>query len=132
MYNFIFMLDEASDFCKDTSGIFNLLAKVIFILKIAIPIIIVLLAMIDLGKAVMAGEEKAIKEAQGMLVKRLIYGVCIFFVVTIVQVVFGLVNRDVDGSGGGAWCWKVATCTNPWGEPCGDKNPDVNLNNDEE
>lgn len=105
----MFILDE---FCTGSVlNIFNLLAKVIFILKIAIPIIIVLLAMIDLGKAVMAGDDKQIKEAQGMLIKRLIYGVVIFFVVTVVQVVFGLVNQNV----GSSKCWTTATDLNPWG-----------------
>lgn len=104
----MFMLDA---FCEGSVlNIFNLIAKVIFILKIAIPIIIVLLATLDLGKAVMAGEEKAIKEAQGMLIKRLIYGVVIFLVVTIVQVVFKLVNQSVDAN----QCWTVATDLNPW------------------
>ena len=36
--------------------------KIINIIKIVIPIIIVILAMLDLGKAVMAGEEKEIKD----------------------------------------------------------------------
>jgi len=98
------------DFCTEAADIFNLIAKIIFILKIAIPIIIVILATIDLGKAVMAGEEKGIKEAQNMLIKRLIYGVAIFFVVTIVQVVFGLVNSNATNN----TCWSTATDLNPW------------------
>ncbi len=98
-------------FCEGSVlNIFNVIAKVIFILKIAIPIIIVILATLDLGKAVMAGEEKAIKEAQNMLIKRLIYGVAIFFVVTIVQVVFRLVNETV----GSSPCWYEATRLDPW------------------
>lgn len=113
MYNFMFLLDG---FCSGSVlRIFNVIAKVIFILKIAIPIIIVLLAMLDLGKAVMAGEEKAIKEAQGMLIKRLIYGVVIFFVVTVVQVVFGLVNNNVK-EGEGAKCWSCAVSGTPWAD----------------
>lgn len=105
----MFILDT---FCEGSVlNIFNVIAKVVFILKIAIPIIIVILATLDLGKAVMAGEEKAIKEAQNMLIKRLIYGVAIFFVVTIVQVVFKLVNQSV----GDSPCWSTATDLNPWG-----------------
>lgn len=84
-------LVQIADFCSDSKVIWVFLGKIVNILQIAIPVIIVLLATIDLGKAVMAGEDKKIKEAQSMLIKRLIYGVAIFFVVTIVQVVFGLV-----------------------------------------
>lgn len=93
------------DFCSETVQIWTVVGTVINIIKIVIPIIIVILAMLDLGKAVMAGEEKQIKEAQGMLVKRLIYGVVIFFVVTIVQVVFNLIGANTSNS----MCWKCAT-----------------------
>ena len=79
----MYILDAAATFCEDTVAIWKLIGLVINILKIAIPIIIVLMAMIDLGKAVMAGEDKEIKAAQKMLIKRLIYGVVIFFVVTL-------------------------------------------------
>ena len=107
----MFILDT---FCEGSVlNIFNLIGKIIFILKIAIPIIIVVLATLDLGKAVMAGEEKAIKEAQNMLIKRLIYGVAIFFVVTVVQVVFNLVNPNFGNND----CWKRVTSLNPWSDP---------------
>ena len=57
-------------FCESSAEIWQLVGKIINIIKIVIPIIIVILAMLDLGKAVMAGEEKEIKEAQKMLIKR--------------------------------------------------------------
>ena len=97
---------DASHFCEDAKQIFKLIGVVINILKIAIPIIIVLLAILDLGKAVMAGEEKQIKEAQKMLLKRIIYGVAIFFVVTILQVVFNLIGQSDYTS---SRCWECAT-----------------------
>lgn len=106
---------QVLDFCADSANIWQLVGNVINIIKIVIPIIIVILAMLDLGKAVMAGEEKEIKEAQKMLVKRLIYGVVIFFVVTLVQVVFNLVgssSADYDSS----ICWTCAT--RPNGDDC--------------
>lgn len=100
------------DFCTDSAAIWKLIGQVINIFKIVIPIIIVLLAMVDLGKAVMAGEEKEIKTAQKMLIKRLIYGVVIFFVVTLVQTVFGLVGSNTTNS----VCWDCAT--KPNGDVC--------------
>jgi len=97
-------INNASDFCSQTAQIWWLLGTIINIIKVVIPIIIILLALFDLGKAVMAGEEKEIKEAQKMLVKRLIYGVLIFFVVTIVTVVVGLVSNS--------WESNSKTCMN--------------------
>ena len=101
-------------FCESSAEIWQLVGKIINIIKIVIPIIIVVLAMLDLGKAVMAGEEKEIKEAQKMLIKRLIYGVVIFFVVT--KVVFNLIGRSVVEDD--AACWACAT--SPSGQVCKD------------
>lgn len=83
---------QVLDFCTDSQAIWQFLGHIVNILQIAIPIIIVLLGTLDLGKAVMAGEDKKIKEAQKMLIMRLIYGVAVFFVITIVKIVFGLVG----------------------------------------
>lgn len=105
------ILDEIGNiaqFCAQSAPIWKLIGTVINVVKIAIPIIIVLLAMFDLGKAVMAGEEKEIKEAQKMVIKRLIYGVVVFFVVTIVQVVFNLVGQNVQNDDSRI-CWICAT-----------------------
>ena len=77
-------------FCEDTKDIWKLVGKVIRIVLIVIPVIIVMLGTFDLGKAVMAGEDKEIKEAQKMFVKRLIYGVVILFIPYLVQAVYGL------------------------------------------
>ena len=101
-------------FCQDSVVVWTLIGQVVNLFKIVIPIIIVLLAMVDLGKAVMAGEEKEIKTAQKMLIKRLIYGVVIFFVVTLVQTVFGLVGGNAKGED--ALCWTCAT--NPKASGC--------------
>lgn len=87
------------EFCSKTSGIWSLIGFIIQIVRIAIPILIVLLGTIDLGKAVIAGDDKKIKEAQGMLIRRIIYGVAVFFVIVIVQAVFGaLGSRDTSSS----------------------------------
>ena len=117
MLNIINFLDDPvinpSNFCQESGQVWRLIGVVINIFKIAIPVIIVLLAMLDLGKAVMAGEEKEIKEAQKMLIKRLIYGVLIFFVVTIVQVIFNLIGTNLNEPGSdGVICWACATRPN--------------------
>jgi hypothetical protein len=111
----VLFLAEEWNFCIESANIWQLVGIVINIFKIAIPIIIVLLGMLDLGKAVMASKDDEIKAAQGLLVKRLIYGVVIFFVVTLVQLVFGLVGGNSDATGGRV-CWDCAT--NPQGPGC--------------
>ena len=82
---------------------------VIPLIQIGIPIILIILGMLDLGKAVVASKEDEIKSATKMLVKRAIYAVAIFFVVLIVQLVFGLLadNGEQAGAAANNWtsCW---------------------------
>ena len=60
------------------------------VIKVLIPILLVAYGMIDLTKAVMSNDEKVMKEAQGRFIKRIIYAVVIFFIVAIVQLIFGM------------------------------------------
>lgn len=86
---------------------------IIPLIQIGIPIILILLGMLDLGKAVVASKEDEIKAAQKLLIKRAIYALAIFFVVLIVQLVFGLLNstgnNDIESQGKN-WqdCWGEA------------------------
>ena len=81
---------------------------VIPLIQIGIPIILIVLGMLDLGKAVMASKEDEMKSAQKLLIKRAIYAVAIFFVVFIVQVVFGLIDNSGDlGQSNWITCWNT-------------------------
>ena len=95
----------ATDFCTDSKPIWKFLGHIVNIMQIAIPVIIILLGTLDLGKAVMAGEDKKIKEAQKMLIMRLVYGAAVFFVVTIVKIVFGLVADVGEGANTSSVCF---------------------------
>lgn len=86
---------------------------IIPLIQVGIPIILIVLGMLDLGKAVMASKEDEIKNAQKMLIKRAIYAVAIFFVVLIVQLVFGLLDSTDDSqitNNSATWwdCWTQA------------------------
>lgn len=97
--------------CKELMPIIRLIRDgVIPLIQIGIPIILILLGMLDLGKAVVASKEDEIKAAQKLLIKRAIYALAIFFVVLIVQLVFGLLSTTGDSdiaSEGESWkeCW---------------------------
>ena len=90
---------------------------IIPLIQIGIPLILIILGMLDLGKAVMASKDDEIKNAQKMLIKRCIYAIAIFFVVLIVNLVFGLLSSagtDEQGNDlgkqGMSWteCWDAA------------------------
>jgi hypothetical protein len=88
---------SASEICgildKD---LVNFIHNIIVILKIAVPILLVIFGMIDFAKGVTAGKEDEIKKGQDIFIKRLIAAACVFFVVTIVQLVMSLVSSDDD------------------------------------
>lgn len=76
------------NFCSRTASIWQLVGKAFFILKIVIPLVIIILASISLAKATISGDEKEIKEGVIKIVKRLIAGVLIFLIPSIVRVGF--------------------------------------------
>ena len=68
------------------------ISNIVTLVQIAIPVILIFLGMLDLGKAVTSNDEKQMKEAQKTLIKRIIYAVLIFFVIAIVKFVFGMLD----------------------------------------
>lgn len=93
------------DVCSnaDLLSIVGLAKKILIILQIGIPIVLLIFGTVDLGKAVMAGDEKEIKSATTTLMKRVIAAVAVFLLFLIVTVVTGWV-------GGDEWktCWRAA------------------------
>lgn len=99
----------AMDACGGLLPLVRVLVQVIKILMIVIPIALILLGTIDLGKAVIASDEKEVKAAQSRLIKRFIYAALIFFVPMLVGVIMNIVS--VGGEGDTAsWenCWRAA------------------------
>lgn len=98
------------DFCEDLGPIISLLKNVVKLIQWGIPIVLILFGMIDLGKAVMAGKEDEMKKAQGTLIKRFIYAVAVFLIVTLVTFAMGLV-----GSSDWKDCWNNVGAANTTG-----------------
>lgn len=85
-------------FCANTANLWQLVGVVLLIFKIVIPIILIILGMLDLGKAVISSDDKAVSKAAKSLVMRIIAAVAIFFIPTIISFVFTLIaafNNDV-------------------------------------
>ena len=99
----------AADACGGLLPIVKVLVRVISIISIIIPIALILYGTIDLGKAVIASEDKEVKEAQKRLIKRVIYAAVIFFVPMLVGVVMDIVSAGGKGDTT-SWsnCWTAA------------------------
>lgn len=85
--------------CGGTNLVFSgtfpyLVSTIITIIKIAVPILLIIFGMLDLGKAVIAAKEDEIKKGQQIFIKRLISAAIIFFVISIVQLLVSFVAGD--------------------------------------
>lgn len=77
------------------SGIIPYVTSIIvLVIQIAIPVLLVIFGMLDLGKAVIAQKEDDIKKGQGTFLKRLLAAIIVFFVVFVVKMVIGFVSND--------------------------------------
>lgn len=93
----------AGDIC--TGGISEAVGfakMVIKVLQIAVPIGLIVIGTIDMAKAVIAGDEKKMKEAQKPFVKRIIAAVIVFLIPIIVNMILSFVTK-----GNSDWidCW---------------------------
>ena len=74
----------------------NIVSTVVKLIKIGVPIILIILGMVDMGKAVASQKEDEIKKGQKTLLSRCIAAGIVFFVVAIVQLLVSIVNSDTD------------------------------------
>lgn len=84
------------DFCDTPNGQFydivNLVGIVVTIIQIAIPILLIILAMIDLGKMVITSKDEDRKKVQSLMIKRIIAAIAVFFLIGLVKMVVNLMN----------------------------------------
>lgn len=105
---------DVVDYCTGLDPVINIVKSVINLIKFGVPILLILFGMIDLGKAVMAGKEDEMKKAQGTLIKRFIYAVAVFLVVTLVTFVMDIVSNSGAKTGTQSWleCWNQSGDSN--------------------
>lgn len=65
---------------------------IIRLVKIAIPVLLIGLGIMDFAKAVFSGKEDEMKKAQEKFIKRIIIGVCIFLIPTLITYILKLYN----------------------------------------
>ena len=97
--------------CATIGSILGLLKHgVMPLIQIGIPIILIVFAVIDLGKAVISTNEDDMKKAQSILIKRFIYSALVFMVVWLVGAVMDIVSTGADDGSdlSGIQCWKNA------------------------
>ena len=91
------------DFCTETYDLWKFVGSLIKIMKWIVPVILVLMGTIDFAKAVVANEYKLMNDATRVFIKRLIYGVATFLIITLVRSAFGLLAENVTGKSNKCW-----------------------------
>ena len=92
IFTFSNVLAESNEFCIDTSEIWRYVGYFLLVIKIIIPIIIIVMGIFDFAKAVTSSDEKALGKAASSLGQRIVMGVAIFFVPTIISFIFSLIG----------------------------------------
>lgn len=107
------MINDAGSLCGQAAirNVLYLVGVVVAVIRIAVPIILVVIGMIDLVKALTSQDDKQIKSATSLLVKRVVIGVVVFLVPTIVSLLMTVIGQpDVKA------CSKCVT--NVWSSGC--------------
>lgn len=87
-------INSTRELCTQLEPILRLVGWVVLGIKIAVPIILIVIGMMDLAKAIAGKDEKVIKEAQSGLIKKAIAAVLVFLVATLVGVLMSLIGAN--------------------------------------
>lgn len=77
------------------------------IMQVVIPIVLVVLCTLDLGKAVLSSDDKENKKILKRIVRRLVFAILIFFIVTVINLIFTMVGNITENEALIRWsqCW---------------------------
>lgn len=87
--------DTPFAFCDEVGVLktFKLVGYLLTIIKILVPLLLIIFGSIDMAKAVLAGDDKAIKSSTQMLATRVAAGIIIFFIPSIINFAMSLVSN---------------------------------------
>ena len=82
------------DACADAGFLVRIVVNLFKYFRIIIPIILVVFIIYDLSKAIVSNvDEKVKKDAFSKIVKRAIFAIIIFFIPTIITIIFKQINN---------------------------------------
>lgn len=80
------------------NAMFNVVATIVKLIKIAVPILLIIWGMLDFTKSVIAKKEDDIKKYQKAFVSRLISALVVFLLIFVVQFAVNLISGVEDKS----------------------------------
>ena len=91
--NPVFADNYTKSYCTGLKSVLRIIGEVINVIKIVVPLVIIGLASSDLFKAITSGKEDSIFKAVKGIASRIIVGVLIFFIPSILEFGFTLVDE---------------------------------------
>ena len=95
---------------NEYAPIWNVVGIIIKVIWIGVPILLIVLGSIDLGRAVISSKEDEVKKAKKALLNRFLYAVLVFCVVWIVTLVMGAISKiGINDTDTTSWstCWDL-------------------------
>ncbi len=83
---------NTNTFCQNLSPMLQLIGQGLTIFKLFLPLILIALGIIDIGRAVVSSKSEDVKKNMKNFVKKIVACVIVFFIPTICMVVFGFVG----------------------------------------
>ncbi len=65
-----------------------------FAIRICVPILLIIVGMIDMGRAIVSKKEEDVKKAQGLLLKKVVLGIIVFLLPYFVELVIKIFTKD--------------------------------------
>ncbi len=63
-------------------------------IRIAIPLLLIIVGMFDMGRAIVAKKEEEVKKAQSLLIKKILLGVVVFLIPYLVEFIVKVATKD--------------------------------------
>lgn len=97
-------IESCDDLFKENEELLNALKAIVSVVKIIVPIILLVLGSLDFAQAILSSNDDGIKKAQSKFIRRLILGVVIFLIpsmlkaiLTIANTVWPIIDADLCG-----------------------------------
>ncbi len=102
--NFFLLLDDThigDNVCSESNVLkaLQVVGYIIFIAKFAVPLIIMVVGSVDIAKSIMDGTQEAVSKHVKAIALRLVLGVFIFFIPSIINVILAATPQfdDING-----------------------------------
>jgi len=88
----MFYLLNINNFCKGLSPVLILIGHALNIFKLCLPLILIVLGIVDIGKAVISSKSEDVKKNMKNFFKKVLVCALVFFIPTVGMVVFGFIE----------------------------------------